>query len=678
MKILKKLVFIGFLALSAKSPAFASAPRILFTDLTDAPVSGWEGKNDKGAAVTVWGTNLGKKRGNSYVTVGNEDLASDSDYAEWGAVSNPQTARGLQRITFWLNPDIGTGIKTVKVTTADGASNELELFCRDNGSIFFVSTDGSDSSSGKASQGSGAWRTLSKAKRTMKAGDVTYVRKGKYTDSEDWDSVLYFNSGNAGGAHANGSRNNSIGLCAFPGENVQIGDSSNKYSIRHSGDDVWNYWTISKFVMRSNAIPLFWGSGGNFSDDNIRIIGNDISSLDGGSSNTHFAGGAGGQANFYFYGNYSHDAGVTSRGSKGASAYGAYFQGFGNHRNIYVGWNEFCYNPVGRGLQCFGHVTGDRMENVHIHDNYFHHNGKTGAVLGGGDPSGGSAYSFMRQCYFYNNIISENGKYASTYSGIFIGGYQTGGNGGEWYIYNNTFHRNTGGEIAMPQEAAPNKVVVKNNIFYPVQGSPYYVGKTGSFYSGSNNCYYGGRSKPSWDSESQEGEDPMFLNTDLQRPEGFYLKEGSPCIDGGTYDVAEFVKSGCLGNERPQGGGFDIGATEYAGILSDNFSDEEDDLQTFSIINIENDIMIIGSAEGRGTINPDRGDTAKIYFDGPASGEYQIRIFTVMGELVWEDEMSGVDHGVFEWFPNDTASGTYIVNVRGPGLIKTKKLVIIR
>jgi plastocyanin len=92
---------------------------------------------------------------------------------------------------------------------------------------------------------------------------------------------------------------------------------------------------------------------------------------------------------------------------------------------------------------------------------------------------------------------------------------------------------------------------------------------------------------------------------------------------------------------------------------------------------LEDNFIVIGSIEGKGTVNPDRGETAKIFFDGAGVGEYECRIFTLAGEFVWGDVMMDVDRGVFEW-DADVASGTYIVNVKGPGLDATKKIIVIR
>ena len=87
-----------------------------------------------GAAVTVWGKNLGASRGSSTLTVNDATLASDADYAEWGAVG---PARGLERITFWLNSscaDADGGSAADAGSTAD-AGNASPAGCSCAGGV---------------------------------------------------------------------------------------------------------------------------------------------------------------------------------------------------------------------------------------------------------------------------------------------------------------------------------------------------------------------------------------------------------------------------------------------------------------------------------------------------------------------------------------------------------------
>jgi hypothetical protein len=90
------------------------------------------------------------------------------------------------------------------------------------------------------------------------------------------------------------------------------------------------------------------------------------------------------------------------------------------------------------------------------------------------------------------------------------------------------------------------------------------------------------------------------------------------------------------------------------------------------------DIKVLGSLAGKGTINPDRGDTAKIYFIGTGTSRMELKIYTLKGELVWEDSKDGLQEGMFEWIPKNIASGTYVAHVKGPGINKSRKIIIIR
>ena len=89
-------------------------------------------------------------------------------------------------------------------------------------------------------------------------------------------------------------------------------------------------------------------------------------------------------------------------------------------------------------------------------------------------------------------------------------------------------------------------------------------------------------------------------------------------------------------------------------------------------------MKIVGSTQNKGTINPDKGDTAKIYFIGKVKGKYDLKVYAISGEIVRKDSVNGVAEGMFEWAPGKTASGTYVAHINGPGIDKSKKIVIIK
>jgi len=90
------------------------------------------------------------------------------------------------------------------------------------------------------------------------------------------------------------------------------------------------------------------------------------------------------------------------------------------------------------------------------------------------------------------------------------------------------------------------------------------------------------------------------------------------------------------------------------------------------------EIKIIGGSESKGTVNPDKGEKASISFKGNSIGKFECKIFTLIGEPVWEDTKENVSEGMFEWFPENIASGVYVVSIKGPGVKVYKKIVIIR
>ena len=474
------------------------------------------------------------------------------------------------------------GASNITVTTSDGTSNSIPFYCRTLGSnhIYFISPTGSDSNNGLYSTNTGGsngpWLSANKARNGVMAGDAVYFKAGIWTTVDNWGATIDFWNNN----HANGTANNSITVAAYPGEIAQLGNSTSVagqiYTFGHHGSagDALNYWTFSKLVMRANLNVVGWASNNApISDDHLRFIGNDMQTTAGtGKTVVSFDGGTGGETNLYFYGNYIHDAGVNTRGEIAAQrGYSLYFGGYGSHNYIYVGWNEMCYNTNGRGMQVFGHTVTDTIDNIYIHDNYIHDNSMTGIVFSGGDGGTGAggapsgvAYEFVKNLWFYNNIVADNG--ASNYPAIFIDGGQTwGGMGGNFHIYNNTLYQNIGEEIGIfYTTTGPTSVVIKNNILY--NSTQYYSISGGvencTRCTASNNIYYGNAlTKPTWDSTSTTG-NPLFIVPAPSSFLDFKLQSLSLAIDAGINLIATVTKD-FLGVSRPQGSTFDIGAFEY-------------------------------------------------------------------------------------------------------------------
>jgi hypothetical protein len=87
---------------------------------------------------------------------------------------------------------------------------------------------------------------------------------------------------------------------------------------------------------------------------------------------------------------------------------------------------------------------------------------------------------------------------------------------------------------------------------------------------------------------------------------------------------------------------------------------------------------VIGSTAGKGTINPAKGETAKIEFKGTGTGKFSCKIFNLSGDILWEQEQDNISEGTFEWVPGNIASGIYVVYIKGPGLKLHKKVAILK
>lgn len=82
----------------------------------------------------------------------------------------------------------------------------------------------------------------------------------------------------------------------------------------------------------------------------------------------------------------------------------------------------------------------------------------------------------------------------------------------------------------------------------------------------------------------------------------------------------------------------------------------------------------------KGTINPNSQQPISIGFKGKGPGKFTLRIFTLLGEQVYEETKETTDsQGYFEWIPlRNLATGVYIVYIEGPGIKNYKKIAILR
>ncbi len=108
------------------------------------------------------------------------------------------------------------------------------------------------------------------------------------------------------------------------------------------------------------------------------------------------------------------------------------------------------------------------------------------------------------------------------------------------------------------------------------------------------------------------------------------------------------------------------------------FTIETTSVTSSSPVGERGSIAVIGSEERKGVVNPDKGDSVVVSFKGNCPGKYTCRIFTLLGEIIYEESIDSISEGQFSWVPEGIASGVYVVYVKGPGVDIHKKVAILR
>jgi len=536
-----------------------SPPRLFFTDIVTGANTG--GENNNGVYLTIYGKGFGATQGSSAVTIGG---GAPAQYKIWGQNNNVNTM--LDMIVVQIGPKAKTG--NVIVTVNGKASNALP-FSVSSGHIYFVSPSGNDSNSGSFAS---PWLTPVNAKNSMVAGDTVYFRAGTYTTIDDFSSVLVCNKG-----YCSGTANQYQNFLGYPGERATLGSGSITHGVYHWANTVWQYASVAELTLVGQVYGLTCqnvdpGGACNY----IRIVGNNMYSIGPGVGldlempADHIA----------VYGN---ESAQNCLGSSGCSyddrAYSFYFGGYGAQSNFDVGWNRLHDNPFGKGIQVYGHIAGDTITHLVIHDNEIYNNTMTGIELGGSD----GKTDFVQDALLYNNILWNNANGAPVshmvYGGVELEGLDA--NDGTYTLYNNTFYANSpahssiqpGGAIAFGTNGVKS-VTLENNIFYAASGSPCYLyfddstAPVAGRVSFANNLYFNAGKGPSGcnynvgsitvasDAKGVNG-NPNFAGPSALN---FHLTAGSPAIDAGMNTGLATDFDGVV---RPQGSAFDIGAFEF-------------------------------------------------------------------------------------------------------------------
>lgn len=536
----------------------AAAPVLFFSDLESGPKTGWEGSSTRGAAVTVWGENLGiGPSANSYVTVNGARI---TEYAEWGENLGP--ARNLDRITFWLNSNCQDGAGTITVTVNGVTSNSLP-FTIAPAKIYFISvTDGNNSYNGLYStyQGgnNGPFRDIKMFNPGLNPSRdseayICYVKGGTYT-TLDVDNAFVALRG------PYGAENRRKALVAYPGEIPVLNASSASRGV------IWNaqyspygrnsYFTYSKLKVIGGT-NAGWDAFGLWGDYN-RVIGNHMKDLLANAwtgvvmvDNSQYS---------RIYGNYFEHCGYDSyKHNIYIKTHSNYVSGDKSAEYTYVGWNEFsnAYASDTHGGVIFISKASDASSKytryIYIHNNLFH-DGNMEFIYTGDNTD-------ISDIYIYNNIFRSGTNIGG--NGIFLAWHTR-----SVYLYNNVFYQIGGGNNAMVGITGNTKAFFKNNIWNARPGQSFLDIETyqGATFNSDHDLYYdpdGSTSLPSGSGitvTNAKTQNPLFLNLATY---DFRLQQASPAIDAGTSEVSVIVNRDYDYITRPQGSGYDIGAYEY-------------------------------------------------------------------------------------------------------------------
>ena len=181
---------------------------------------------------------------------------------------------------------------------------------------------------------------------------------------------------------------------------------------------------------------------------------------------------------------------------------------------------------------------------------------------------------------------------------------------------------------------------IKNNIFYDLSNYHLEIDRSSEPGTdiGYNNIYRSDEQPPlgSPSPHDLRGVNPMFVD-----PAGddFHLQSASPCVDAGD-DLGSQVPDDFEGNPRPQGAGYDIGASEYTANLQPPGELIIDDADTGFTTSFAQDAwqeyVEPGGEHYRDTHHYNRqigsgGDTATWSFSVPQPGRYRVYVWWVEG-----------------------------------------------
>ena len=455
-----------------------------------------------------------------------------------------------------------------------------------------VALTGKDSNSGTAAS---PWRSLKYAGETAVAGDVVYIHAGIYHDR-----LVVRNSGTAGNPIVFRAYNNDVVIIETTETQLYAELNEAGLGRRWFGAvDFYNQSWVEFHGLRLRNVSLGSGFYGQKSH-NIIIDNCKVDRSQNGGVNVLLDGvqiaASGEQADPQDKSKWNYSTNITIRNSEFTGCVNSDYTGWTEVvslegvKGFEIHHNHMHHNSAGDPANVFGgggeNIDAKRgSSNGSIHDNYVHHSPRVGLYIEAWD-------DLITDVALYNNEVHD-----CDHAGIGIGVENKGEIDGV-QVYNNDFHNNLMG-ITFPNFAynkQPQKVsnvtvynntvvdndntfngwgaygvlldnpqmeniIVKNNIIVGHKND--HIARDSSIptskYTVDNNLFWPVQSGDFMGSNFINA-DPLFLNKSTT---DHRLSAGSPAINAANAPLV--ASQDYLGNSRPAGGGYDMGAYEHVG-----------------------------------------------------------------------------------------------------------------
>ena len=423
---------------------------------------------------------------------------------------------------------------------------------------YYVATNGSDSNAGSLAA---PFRTITKAAKVVKPGDVVNVRSGTYSD------IVYILS--------KGTPSAWITFQPYGNEAVVLDGTGSAASTTLVQIYEAQYVEVRGFEIRNATKSGIHA----YASDHIRIIGNTAhhNQRNGISVSTVEGDVA---TDFTITGNTVHDNNLENRFHTASSGWGqgiGVFRGDGItitdnkvHRNHGEGIDFILTdNGVARGNEVFDNysinIYLDNAQNVTVDANLLYTTYDT-AYYRHDAPAHGVAVA--NEIYEYANISADltitNNVIIGGRTGFYHGNYDRNAGLSDTVVANNTFHGATWTLVRLDTAAHTNTEFV-NNVFIQTGGGSMVESDFDGGVTFRSNNWYGGTPGPAASADDFIG-DPRLVNPGSNRAQDYQLTAQSPLIGQGA-DLSSIVSSDYFGNVR-KAGLFDIGAHQLSGTAA--------------------------------------------------------------------------------------------------------------